>query len=82
MPHVPYHYKVNWYLVTGNGSLSKRSLSPSLTVLYFQIVLGNQYVPVMYHVTKLQMNMARNAFLDQKFLKIYENLLFAGLFYL
>ena len=35
---VPYPYEVNWQLVTGNGSLtpicslSKRSLSPSLTV--------------------------------------------------
>ena len=39
MPKVPYPYEVNWHLVTGNGSLtpicslSKRSLSPSLTVL-------------------------------------------------
>ena len=38
MPKVPYPYEVNWHLVTGNGSLtpicslSKRSLSPSLTV--------------------------------------------------
>ena len=38
MPNVPYSYEVNWKLVTGNGSLtpifslSKRSLSPSLTV--------------------------------------------------
>ena len=38
MPNVPYPYEVNWHLVTGNGSLtpicslSKRSLSPSLTV--------------------------------------------------
>ena len=35
---VPYPYEVDWHLVTGNGSLtqfcslSKRSLSPSLTV--------------------------------------------------
>jgi hypothetical protein len=39
MPNVPYPYEVNWQLDTGNGSLtpicalSKRSLSPSLTVL-------------------------------------------------
>ena len=38
MPNVPYPYEVNWQLVTGNGSLSpicslsKRSLSTSLTV--------------------------------------------------
>ena len=38
MPKVPYPYQVNWQLVTGNGSLtpicslSKRTLSPSLTV--------------------------------------------------
>ena len=38
MPHFPYPYEVNWQLVTGNGflrpicSLSKHSLSPSLTV--------------------------------------------------
>jgi hypothetical protein len=37
-PNVPYPYEVDWHLVTGNGSLtqfcslSKRSLSPSLTV--------------------------------------------------
>ena len=41
MPNVPYPYEVNWQLVTGNGSLtpncslSKRSLSPSLTVCHF-----------------------------------------------
>ena len=39
MPNVPYPYEVNWQLVAGNGSLtpicslSKHSLSPSLTVL-------------------------------------------------
>ena len=39
-PNVPNPYEVNWQLVTGNGSLtpicflSKRSLSPSLTVVY------------------------------------------------
>ena len=41
MPNVPYPYEVNWKLVTGNGSLtticslSKHSLSPSLTVSDF-----------------------------------------------
>ena len=38
MPNVPYPYEVDWELVLDNGSLtpicslSKRSLSPSLTV--------------------------------------------------
>ena len=38
MPNFPYPYEADWQLVTGNGSLtpicslSKRSLSPSLTV--------------------------------------------------
>ena len=38
-PKVPYPYEVNWHLVTGNDSLtticslSKRFLSPGLTVL-------------------------------------------------
>ena len=38
MPKVPYYYEGNWHLVMRNGSLtpicslSKRSLSPSLTV--------------------------------------------------
>ena len=46
MPKVPYLYEVNWHLVTGKGSLtptltpicsvSKHSLSPSLTASYFQ----------------------------------------------
>ena len=38
MPNVPYPYEVNWQLVMENGSLSnvslsKHSLSPSLTVV-------------------------------------------------
>ena len=39
-PNIPYPYEVNWHLVMGNGSLtsifslSKCSLSPSLTVLF------------------------------------------------
>ena len=37
MPKVPYHYEVNWHLVTGNGSLSKRSLSPSLIVQWKRV---------------------------------------------
>ena len=32
MPKVPYPYEVNGKLVTGNCSLSNRSLLPSLTV--------------------------------------------------
>ena len=48
---VPYPYEVNGKLVTGNGSLtpicslSTRSLSPSLTVLYF---ICQTHVPIMY----------------------------------
>ena len=50
MPNVPYSYEVNWQLVTGNGSLtpicslSKGSLSPSLTVIKNKHKLdGNNY---------------------------------------
>ena len=52
MPNVPYPYKVNWHLVTGNGSLilicslSKRSLSPSLTVNVSRCVLLLERDPV------------------------------------
>ena len=41
MPNIPYPYELNWQLVTGSGSLtpicslSKHSLSPSLTVYLF-----------------------------------------------
>ena len=48
MPNVPYPYEVNWQLVTANGSLtpiwslSKRSLSPSLTVAVVYHMLGCQ----------------------------------------
>ena len=38
MPNVPYPYEVNGKLVTGNGSLSNRSLLPSLTVYIFLII--------------------------------------------
>ena len=44
-PNVPYPFEVNWHLVTGNGSLtqicslSKRSLSPSLTVHTYYLLL-------------------------------------------
>ena len=48
MPNVPYPYEVNDKLVTGNGSLtticslSKRSLSPSLTLFEFHFTLFYQ----------------------------------------
>ena len=46
MPNVPYPYEVNWQMVTENSSLtpicslSKCSLSPSLTVVRFDRFSG------------------------------------------